>query len=186
MDMNRSRRIATGARVSTLPLIACAAAAGSGSVNANPFDPAFSAMADVFVSAPKEATAVPGCKIAQDYVTLIRSGRYTEVVHLFEPDAMLMEPVRGPPRIGAEAIAEFYGTIIAKAKPFVMPVSYAANGKECFLELAVRMPVNNEPRFVLVSVNHFTVSPAGKIARMIAFSRPLGAALNAPKLDERK
>lgn len=93
---------------------------------------------------------------------------------LFGADAVLLEPT-GHAADGLAEIRSFYETIIGRMKPEIIAVAYLGDDTDYMVELATKKQVNGEARFVLVSIDHFTLGADGKIARMIAFSRPPAA-----------
>lgn len=148
-----------------------------------PVETALAGTADVYVGAPEPAAAGPACKAAKTYVDRIQAGSYDTVVDLFTSDALLIEPTRKEPRVGRARIDDFYRNAIGRAKPKIVAVGYVGEGSDCFVELAVEMQVNGRPRYVLTSVDHFTVDKDGLVTRMLAYSRPLGAGVGAPRVE---
>lgn len=139
--------------------------------------------ADAYFARPATAAAGPACQSAKAYVDHIQAGQYDKVVDLFAPDAVLMEPTHRTLRVGRDQIDDFFRHVIGKSRPAIVAVSYVGEGADCFVELAVRMSVKGESRYVLTSVDHFTTDDRGAITRMIAFARPMGASLGMPKTD---
>lgn len=150
------------------------AEAGPPTIAGGTIDMSLTAIGDVYTDRPQAASATGACKGVQTYVDFIQAGRYGEIVDLFTADAILMEPSRGSPRVGSAAISAFFQGPIAAMKADIVPVAYVGAGRDCFVELAVRMTVNGQHRYVLTSVDHFTTDRSGKFIRMVAFSRPLG------------
>lgn len=56
-------------------------------------------------------------------------------------------------------------------RPQITAVAYFGDEVDCMVELATLKPVDGAPRWVLVSVDHFTMAANGKVARMVAFAR---------------
>lgn len=126
---------------------------------------------------PRAAVPQPGtaCMVAKRYLDLVNAGRYGEMAGLFTPDAVVLEPMRGPAGGTARGRAEidvFYSRRIGQMRPHVIGVSYVGNRGECMLENAARVPPST--RYSLSSINHFSVDRQGKITRMVAFARPRG------------
>ena len=57
-------------------------------------------------------------------------------------------------------------------RPEVIPVTFLGNDRDCMVEMTTRTEIGGEQRYVLVSINHFTLDDKGNAARMIAFARP--------------
>jgi hypothetical protein len=129
--------------------------------------------ADVYVDTPRAAAAPTGraCAAAAQYVSLITEGQVAKVADLFEADAVVLDPTR---RIlhGRAAIGAFYENTIGAMRPQLVAVAYLGDDADCVVELAAKRPVRGALRFALVSVDHFTLGPTGKVARMVAFARP--------------
>ena len=135
-------------------------------------DPAFPG-ADIYLGTPRSATPPPGkaCALAARYVELINAGKYAETAALYADDATFLEPMR-PTLRGRKAIAEFYIQRIGAMKPQIIAVSYLGNDTECMVALSTKMEIGGQPRWALVSIDHFIVRDDGKIASMVAFARP--------------
>lgn len=167
-------RLAMAAAVGVLcvPAGAMSAPADSVTVAGGTLDPAYPD-ADVYLGTP-EAAAVPdgaACKVAARYVELVNAGDAAGAAALYSDDAVILEPVRKTIRGRAE-VDEFYATRLARMRPHIVAVSILGNDRECMIELANRMDVDGAPRFVLVSIDHFTLDEDGKVAHMVAFARP--------------
>ena len=130
---------------------------------------------DLYRDVPARAEPPPGaaCQGAQRYVELVNAGRYEEVAELFEEDAVVLEPTRHRTR-GRDRIRAFYAGTIGQMKPTVVAVAYLGDDRDCMVELATRRAVDGQPRFALVSIDHFTLGESGKFSRMVAFVRPTG------------
>ncbi len=127
---------------------------------------------DVYLDQPVSAEAPAGraCQAAKAYVTLVNAGRYAEIPEMFEADAIMADP-GGPIHRGRSEIRGFYEGPIRNMRPEVVAVAYIGDDADCMVELVNRRPVNGRPRWVLASVDHFTLAPSGKIARIVAFAR---------------
>lgn len=134
-------------------------------------DPAISDV-DVYLDRPVSAEAPAGraCLAAQAYVALVNAGRYAEIPEMFEVDAVMADP-GGPIHRSRGEIRGFYEGPIRNMRPEVVAVAYVGDDVDCMVELVNHRPVNGQPRWVLASVDHFTLAPNGKIARMVAFAR---------------
>ena len=126
---------------------------------------------------PIAAVAQPGtaCMAAKRYLELVNSGRYGEMADLFTPDAVVLEPMRGPSGGAARGRAEidaFYSRRIGGMRPHVIGVAFVGTRGDCMLENAAKVPPST--RYSLSSINHFAVNRQGKITRMVAFARPRG------------
>lgn len=98
-------------------------------------------------------------------------------------DAVLFEPSRGASRVGRARIAQFYRSTIARVKPKMIAVAYVGAGLDCAVELAVERPVRGRLRYVLASVDRFTVGADGRVVRLLVFTSPSGPRVVTPKLD---
>jgi hypothetical protein len=118
-----------------------------------------------FKGPPPPATARPdsACKAAEHYSTLIRSRRAKEVPDLFAEDGVLL--TRGEVRRGRKEIHGFYDALTGTG---ATPIAFIDSGAECFMELASRQVDADIWR--ITAVDHFTVAPDGKIARLLIYS----------------
>jgi SnoaL-like domain len=129
---------------------------------------------DVYLRVPKAADAPPGtaCQIAKRYVDLINGRSFAEITDLFENDAVVLDQigknVRGHDEINA------YFTALGQMPPQMIAVAYTGNDVDCMVEIATQMKIQGQPRYVLTSVDHFTLGKSGKVTRLVAFGRPLG------------
>ena len=64
-------------------------------------------------------------------------------------------------------------------KDVIAPVAFVGNESECMMELAMEMPVDGRPRWILVSVDHFVLDDDGKVKLMVVFARPPTKAMRA-------
>lgn len=136
-------------------------------------DPAFP-NADVYIGTPA-TPAVPAtaaCAMAERYVTLINAGKYAEVAALYADNATFLEPMR-PTLRGRAEIDAFYTKRIGGMAPKIAAISYLGNETECMVSLALQTEIGGQPRWALVSVDHFVLGPDGKISSMTAFARPV-------------
>jgi len=128
---------------------------------------------EVYRGVPTSAPVPPNsraCDAAKRYVDLINDGQFAEVADLYEDDALLLEP-GGAILRGKDQIRKFYLGYIGNMRPEVVAVAYVGDDIECMVELAVRKIVEDQLRYALVSIDHFTLMPGGGIARMVAFAR---------------
>ncbi|CAN7555755.1 nuclear transport factor 2 family protein [Phenylobacterium sp. LjRoot219] len=139
-------------------------------------DPAITAM-DVYLTRPTsaEAPATPAGQAAKAYVELVNAGRFAELPDLFDAAAVILDPA-GRSLRGRDEIRGFYEGPIREMRPSLVAVAYVGDAVDCMVALATLKPVNGQPRWVLVSVDHFTLSATGKVARMVAFARAPRAA----------
>lgn len=142
------------------------------SIPGGQLDPAYPG-ADVYLAKP-ESGIVPqtaACEAARRYVERVNDGDADGTSALFSDDAVILEPIRRTISGRAE-IDEFYSTRLSVMKPHVVAVAYLANGDECMAELANRMEIDGQNRFVLVSIDHFILGEDGRFSSMVAFARP--------------
>ncbi len=127
---------------------------------------------DVYIGEPKPAN--PGhskaCRQAKKYIDTVNAGA-ADTPNLFADDAVTSPPI---PKhfVGGAAIADFYHNTVGPLHGVIMGVGYTGEGDHCMLEIAGRLDVNGQQRWVLVAVDNFTINSAGKFSRMIAYSRP--------------
>lgn len=135
-------------------------------------DPAFPD-ADVFMEPPPEPPIPAGraCALAARYVQLINAGDYPGVAALYADDASFLEPMR-PSLHGRVEIDAFYAKRIGAMAPNVRAVRYLGDDRECMVALSLRTEIGGNERFVLVSVDHFTLDDHGRISSMVAYARP--------------
>jgi hypothetical protein len=126
---------------------------------------------DVYLDAPAAAVADPAtaCALAERYVAAVNAGRYADIAALFAPDGIFYEPSQAIAR-GRAAIEEAQRRI-GRIKPRIVPVAYVGNETDCMVELAVGVRIDGRQRFMLVSIDHFTIDDNGLASRMIAFAR---------------
>jgi hypothetical protein len=155
-----------------VPLSAWVGAPPAPAVPGGPIDTRFTG-AEVYLARPQRAKLPAGtaCALAESYVDHINAGRFRAAADLFAADAILFEPTRRTYR-GLVEIRTFYEVQIGRMRPEVVPVSYLGDERDCMVELATRTEIAGEPRYALVSIDHFTVDAHGKASRMIAFARP--------------
>jgi len=127
---------------------------------------------DVYLGTPRAARTPPGCSFAEKYVQLINEQRFGEVVNLYSDDAVVIPPLANMRAEGRQEIAEFYETVVAGYEPNIIPVAYGVYGNECFQVHATAHLIDGATRYVLSTVDHFTINDAGLIVRMIAYGRP--------------
>ena len=131
-------------------------------------DPAFVG-ADVYVGTPKSGD--PGDtlagKTAQKYIAYLHDGRYADLAALFTDDAIFLDPLRRGVK-GPDQVRAFYEKTVGPMKTEIIGVSYVASGSSCMVELAIKVNIQGQERYI----DHFTVNAAGKITRMIVYLRP--------------
>jgi hypothetical protein len=135
-------------------------------------DPAHADKRDVFLAPPAEAQAGPAYRLAQTYVEYVRADAYDKLPDLFTDDAQIYPPLRRAPVVGKPAIVDFYAKTIGKLAPKPKAVSIVGAGDECFMELSISTDVDGEQRYVLTTIDHFTLAPDGRFSRMIVYLRP--------------
>ncbi len=135
---------------------------------------------DVYIATPAAAVADPAtaCTVAERYVAAVNARRYADIAALFAPDGLFYEPNQAVAR-GRTAIEEAQRQI-GRIKPQIIPVAYVGNKTDCMVELSVGVQIDGKQRFMLVSIDHFTVDNKGLASRMIAFAR---SRLNDPVLE---
>ena len=136
-------------------------------------DPSIS-KADAYIGMPvaAEPPDTPACHLAKKYVDTVSAGKYSEMASLFTEDAIFLDPLRKSVG-GRLSIGEFYEQTIGALKPKVVGVAYTGHKNDCMLELSTEMTVNGENRYILASIDHFTLDvEQGKFNRMIVFTRP--------------
>ena len=135
-------------------------------------DPAYPD-AEIYLEVPGVPSIPEGaaCRVAKRYVDLVNDQQYAELADLYSQDATFLEPVR-PGLRGRAAIRDFYARRIGSFQPKVTPVAFVGNESECMMELAMEMPVDGRPRWILVSVDHFVLDDDGKVKLMVVFARP--------------
>ena len=129
--------------------------------------------ADLYLGTPHEANAprTKACRAAKRYIASINAGQFPQVVDLFTDDAIVLDPTRRVMK-GRSQIEAFYQGPIRQIRPELVGVAYLGDATDCVVEIARKDTVAGQPRYVLVSIDHFTVDQRGKVIRMVAFSRP--------------
>jgi len=127
---------------------------------------------DVYLGTPQAAQTPLGCAFAEKYVQLINEQRFDEVVDLYSDNAVVIPPLANMRAEGRQEIAKFYETVVAGYLPNIIVVAYGVYGNECFQVHATAHLIGGVTRYVLSTVDHFTVNEAGLIVQMIAYHRP--------------
>jgi SnoaL-like protein len=129
--------------------------------------------ADLYLGTPREAEApkTKACLAAKSYIAKINAGEFPQVVELFADNAIVLDPTRRIMK-GRSQIEAFYQGPIRQIRPELIGVAYLGDATDCVVEIARKDTVAGQPRYVLVSVDHFTVDRHGKVIRMVAFARP--------------
>lgn len=133
--------------------------------------------ADVYLAVPRAAAVPPGkaCQIAKRYVDLVNDGASVQIAELFEADAVLLDQI-GKNAMGQDQI-EAYFVAIGHLSPRIVAVAYTGDDVDCMAAIATEMTIKAQSRWVLTSVDHFTLGSSGKVSRLVAFGRPFGAQL---------
>jgi hypothetical protein len=128
-------------------------------------------LTDTFAGEPRADHARPGssCVTAERYVTMVAAHRWSEIGGLFAHDAVFLPP-DGPAIRGREAIGAWF----AKAPPLAIarPLAFTAAGSECFMEIAGKKMDQDDDKWRITAIDHFTVNPRGEIVRAIYYFRP--------------
>ena len=135
-------------------------------------DPAHAASRDVYLAEPVDAQASPAYRLALTYIEYVQTRQYDKLPDLFTDDAVIFPPLRREPVVGREEIVDFYRNTIGKIAPVAKAVSIFGEGNECFMELASRYEVDGEQRYILTTIDHFTLAEDGRFNRMIVYLRP--------------
>lgn len=135
-------------------------------------DPQHADKRDVFIGTPVDAEAAPPYRLAQQYIEYIQAREFEKLPHLFTDDAMIFPPLRRKPVVGKAEIIDFYRNTIGKIAPITKAVSIFGDGHDCFMELSTQYDVDGEPRYVLTTIDHFTIAADGRFNRMIVYLRP--------------
>ncbi|MEZ5736352.1 MAG: nuclear transport factor 2 family protein [Novosphingobium sp.] len=104
-------------------------------------------------------------------ISLVNAGEYAAVAALYADNATFLGPMRKTLR-GREEIEAFYTGQIGEHEADSRGGFYLGNDRECMVEIALQTEIGGEPRFVLVSIDHFILGADGKIVSMTAFGRP--------------
>lgn len=135
-------------------------------------DPVHADKRDVFIDTPVDAKASPAYRLAQTYIEHVQARDFHKLPDLFTEDAVIFPPLRRTPVVGKAEIVDFYENTIAKVTPIAKAVSIFGEGNDCFMELSIPMDVDGEQRYVLTTIDHFTLAPDGRFNRMIVYLRP--------------
>ena len=135
-------------------------------------DPKYAAARDVFIGEPAQANGSPAYQLARKYIELVQTGQFSGLPDLFTDDAIIYPTIRRAPVVGKAAIVDFYNNTIAKITPRAVAVSIFGEGKDCFMELSTRYDVDGEQRYILTTIDHFTLADDGRFNRMIVYLRP--------------
>ncbi len=135
---------------------------------------------DEFKTPPAVATGadIKGCKSAKLFAHYLATNQQLRFPELFADDSVWLTPAPTVVLHGKKEVSEFIPRIMASVGEIEeVPVSVLGSGKECFVELAVRMP--GKPNFTLVASHHLTLDDKGQIVRLISYIRPAVAAQHA-------
>lgn len=135
-------------------------------------DPAFANDIDAFVATPRSASGSPAWRQAQKYIELVQARDFAGLPDLFTDEAIIFPPLRRRPLVGRAEIVDFYVNTVAKVTPHVIAVSIFGEGRECFMELATQFDVAGQPRYLLTTIDHFTIADDGRFSRMVVYVRP--------------
>jgi hypothetical protein len=135
-------------------------------------DPAFADSTDAFIGTPRPATGGAAWPQAQKYIDLVQARDFAGLPDLFTEDAIIFPPLRRRPAVGRAEIVDFYTNTVAKVTPHVIAVSIHGEGRECFMELATQFDVEGQPRYLLTTIDHFTLADDGRFSRMVVYVRP--------------
>jgi hypothetical protein len=135
-------------------------------------DPAFADRSDVFVGTPVAASGSPAWRQAERYIELVQARDFAGLPDLFTDDAIIFPPLRRKPAVGRDEIVDFYVNTVARVCPHVIAVSIFGEGRECFMELATQFDVEGQPRYLLTTIDHFTIAGDGRFSRMVVYVRP--------------
>lgn len=135
-------------------------------------DPAFAETIDAFIGTPRAAEGAPAWRQAQRYIDLVQARDFAGLADLFTDDAIIFPPLRRRPLVGRAEIVDFYTNTVARVTPHVIAVSIFGEGRECFMELATQFDVEGQPRYLLTTIDHFTIADDGRFSRMVVYVRP--------------
>jgi ketosteroid isomerase-like protein len=167
------RAFSAGLAIAAIAALSPAQAIERGMVIAGgELDPAIPG-ADVYLTTPAIAAPPAGkaCALAARYTDLVTAGKAEEVANLYADDAIILEPSRENVR-GIAEIREFYRVRLSTMQPQIVGVAYTGDEHDCMVALAAKRQMQGQTRYVLVSVDHFTLGEDGKAIRMVAFARP--------------
>jgi SnoaL-like domain len=129
---------------------------------------------EVYQGVPQTAEVPSGkaCQIAKSYVDLVNRGSFAKIADLFESDAVVLDQI-GKSARGHDQI-DAYFSALAPISPQIIAVAYTGDDVDCMVEIATSMKIEDRSRYVLTSIDHFTLGNSGKVTRMVAFGRPVG------------
>jgi len=79
----------------------------------------------------------------------------------------------GENALGYEQLGAYF-MAIARFRPRIIAVAFTGDDVDCMVAIATEMKIQDQPRYVLAAVDHFTLGMSGKISRLLAFGRPFG------------
>ncbi|MEV0250992.1 nuclear transport factor 2 family protein [Nocardia sp. NPDC050712] len=107
--------------------------------------------------------------VVEQYVKLVGSGPTEDIVQLYAPDATVEDPIGTEPRVGHEAIREFYEVIANLDRETELrpeTVRIAGNHAAFLFTLVTKF---GDQRFTLSPIDVMEFDDAGKITRMRAY-----------------
>ncbi len=107
-------------------------------------------------------------EIAQRYVDIISSHDLEAMCNLFAPDAMQEDPVGGEPRIGIDAIREFYTGVLSHNIKAELIGSARCAGNSLAFPMAVTLG-DEGSQVKLETINVYEFNKDGKFTSMKAY-----------------
>lgn len=103
----------------------------------------------------------------QRYLDLVATGTAEEIVELFAPDATLEDPVGSEPKVGREAILEFYASFAQLKKETRLVTLRACAGHAAFhFEIVTDA---GEMKYRMAPLEVMTFDDDGRVTSMRAF-----------------
>jgi steroid Delta-isomerase len=111
------------------------------------------------------------CAICDQYVALLSKGDAEGIVSLYDPNARVEDPIGSPPRVGHDAIREFYERIggVSITATRIGPVNVV--GHEAAFQFRIDVPLGDEA-ISMTAIDAMTFDDAGKIIAMRAYADP--------------
>lgn len=112
-------------------------------------------------------------EVALAYCERVTAGDVEKILELFEPDAVIEDPMGTGEVHGREALREYYRNIVDNFQSTVIPDEPRGSHEDTFVALPITVTAHIDGSMKTVkSVDVFRISQAGRIQRMWAYWGP--------------
>ena len=111
------------------------------------------------------------CATCDEYVALLSKGDAEAIVALYDPNAQVEDPIGTPPKVGHQAIREFYTGIAGVSITATRLGPVTVVGHEAAFQFRIDVPVGDDT-LSMVSTDLMSFDESGKIIAMRAYADP--------------